>query len=343
VRDRQGVVMTRRERVIAAIRHQHTGICPYNIEFTKEEYEKVSRYLGDRDFYSKLGNHIVMANYDGNLSEVPGKPGYWKDDFGVLWDRTGVDRDIGVIEGTVIDKPDIRSCQFPEIDEAKIRSEYERMLENAGDKFRFGSIGFSMYERAWTLRGIENLLVDMIEEPQFVHDLLDAITEYNLKVIDIGLEYDIDGFHFGDDWGQQRGLIMGPVHWRTFIKPRMARMYARVKSKGLIVSQHSCGDIEEIFPDLIEIGLDIYQTVQPEIYNLKEIKRKYGNDLTFWGGISTQGLLPYGTAGEVRQVARETIKIMNQDGGYIAAPTHALPRDIPVENVIALMEVFQNQ
>jgi len=200
-----------------------------------------------------------------------------------------------------------------------------------------------MYERAWTLRGIENLLVDMIEEPQFVHDLLDAITEYNLKVIDIGLEYDIDGFHFGDDWGQQRGLIMGPVHWRTFIKPRMARMYARVKSKGLIVSQHSCGDIEEIFPDLIEIGLDIYQTVQPEIYNLKEIKRKYGNDLTFWGGISTQGLLPYGTAGEVRQVARETIKIMNQDGGYIAAPTHALPRDIPVENVIALMEVFQNQ
>lgn len=335
--------MTRRERVIAAVKHQQTGLCPYNIEFTHEEYEKVSKYLNDNDFYSKLGNHIAMAYYDGFLSEIPEKPGYWKDDFGVLWNRNGVDRDIGVIEGSVIKKPDIKSYKFPEINETKIRKEYENMIKNAEDKFRFGSIGFSMYERAWTLRGIEDLLVDMIEEPEFVEDLLDAVTEYNLKVIDIGLEYGIDGFHFGDDWGQQKGLIMGPIYWRRFIKPRMAKMYARIKSKGLIVSQHSCGDIQEIMPDLIEIGLDIYQTFQPEIYDMKEIKRRFGSNLTFWGGISTQRLLPFAAAEEVKRVTKETIKIMAGNGGYIVAPTHALPADIPAENVVALIEALQNQ
>lgn len=335
--------MTRRERIIAAVNHQQTDFCPYNLDFTHEEYEKVANYLGDKDFLFKIGNHITNMYYDGYLSEVSGKPGYWKDDFGVLWNRNGADKDIGVIEGKVIKDADLKSYMFPEIDEAKIRKEYEEMIKNADDKFRFGSIGFSMYERAWTLRGMEDLLADMIEEPEFVEDLLDAITEHNLKIIDIGLEYDIDGFHFGDDWGQQKGLIMGPNYWRRFIKPRMARMYARAKSKGLIVSQHSCGDIQEIMPDLIEIGLDIYQTFQPEIYDMKEIKQKFGNNLTFWGGISTQRLLPYATPEEVKRVTIETIKIMGENGGYIAAPTHSLPGDIPAENIVALIEVLRNQ
>ncbi|NLY17424.1 MAG: uroporphyrinogen decarboxylase [Clostridiaceae bacterium] len=335
--------MTRRERVIKAVNHQLTDFCPYNIMFTQEEYDKVLQYLNDPDFNTKTGNHIIMANYDGCSRQVPGKRGYFKDDFGVLWNRNGVDKDIGVIEGQVINKPDISTYKFPEVNETEIRKEYENMTKNSEDKFRFGSLGFTLFERAWTLRGMEDLLADMVTEPDFVEDLLDAITDYNLKVIEIGLEYDIDGFHFGDDWGQQKGLIMGPVYWRKFIKPRMARMYAKVKSKGLIVSQHSCGDIEEIMPDLIEIGLDIYQTFQPEIYNIKEIKRKYGNDLTFWGGISTQCLLPFATPDEVKIVTRETIKIMGENGGYIAAPTHALPADIPAENVVALIEAFKNQ
>jgi len=335
--------MTRRERIIAAVKHQQTDFCPYNIDFTHEEYEKVVQYLGDTDFYSKIGNHIVMVYYNGYLFEVPNKPGYWIDDFGVLWNRNGADKDIGVIEGKVIKNHDVKSYIFPKIDEAKIRNEYENMIKNAEDKFRFGAIGFSMYERAWTLRGMEDLLSDMVDEPEFVGDLLDAITEHNLKVIDIGLEYDIDGFHFGDDWGQQKGLIMGPNYWRKFIKPRMARMYDRVKSKRKIVSQHSCGDVQEIMPDLIEIGLDIYQTFQPEIYDLKEIKQKFGSNLTFWGGISTQRLLPFATPEEVKRVTKKTIEIMGKNGGYIVAPTHSLPADIPAENVVALIEAIQNQ
>jgi len=335
--------VTRRERVIAAVSHKKTDFVPYNISFTQQEHKKVADYLQDQDFDKKIGNHICVTCYNGYLYEITPKKGYWKDDFGVVWNRNGVDKDIGVIDGYVLKEPSLRGYRFPELDEKRMRADFEFLIKSSEDMFKFGSIGFSLYERAWTLRGMENLLMDMVAEPQFVDELLEAVVDYNLRIIDIALEYDIDGFHFGDDWGQQRGLIMGPCYWRRYIKPHLAKMYERVKSKGKIVSQHSCGDIEEIFPDLIEIGLDIYQTFQPEIYDIKKIKREFGNHLTFWGGISTQKLLPFASPEEVKKTVRETISIMGENGGYIAAPTHDLPGDIPVENVLALIEAFQNQ
>jgi len=335
--------MTRRERVIAVINHQQTDIVPYSVSFTWQEFVKVSEYLNDDKFTSKISNHMSSVYYDGYLKEVSPGSGYWKDDFGVVWNRNGADKDIGVIDGLVITEPDEALIRMPELDMERIRQEYEGLASNTKDTFKFGSIGFSMFERAWTLRGMENLLTDMVLNPGFVDSLLDAITEYNMQVIDIALEYDIDGFYFGDDWGQQHGLIMGPRLWRRFIKPRMARMYERVKSKGLYVLQHSCGDIYEIFPDLIEIGLDVYQTFQPETYDLNKVKSEFGKHLTFWGGISTQRLLPFATPGEVKRVTRETIRTMSQGGGYIAGPTHSIPGDVPPENVMAMLEVLENQ
>ncbi len=333
--------MNKRERVIAALKHQQTRPVPFSVGFTQQEKEKVAAYLGDSHFSDKIDNHISSTYYDGHLCEV--KPGYWQDDFGVLWNRTGADKDIGVIEGIVIAEPDMASYRFPEIDKDQIHAEYQALMARTDDMFKFGSIGFSLFERAWTLRGMENILTDMVLEPAFVDDLMQAILDYNSQILDIALQYNIDGFHFGDDWGQQKGLIMGPNYWRRFIKPVLADLYSQVKKRGIYVSQHSCGDITEILPDLIDIGLDVYQTVQPEIYDLPVLKRDYGADLTFWGGISTQRLLPFASPDEVRLVTRETLRIMGKDGGYIAAPTHSIPGDVPPENVLAMLEVLHDQ
>lgn len=335
--------MTKRDRVISAVKHIQPDFVPYNIDFTHQEYNKVAEYLRDKDFIRKIGNHISAVSYSGYLHEISSGSGYWKDDFGVIWNRNGADKDIGVIDGFVIKEPCIKKYNFPKLDEKRLRREYKVLMETEDDTFKFGCISFSMFERAWTLRGMQNLLIDMVDQPEFVDELLDAITDYNLKIIDIALEYDIDGFHFGDDWGQQKGLITGPSYWKRFIKPRVEKMYNRVKSKGKIVSQHSCGDISEIFPNLIEIGLDIYQTFQPEIYDIRKIKNEYGSYLTFWGGISTQKLLPFAAPDEVKRVVIETIQVMGKGGGYIASPTHGLPGDIPPENVVALIEVLQKQ
>lgn len=335
--------MTRRETVIAALAHEETPVVPYHAEFTQQEYEKMVRYTGDKNFYEKYGGYLHYMQYWGYPEERADKSMHFTDDFGVTWNRSGADKDIGVVNEPVMPEPDITLYPAPVLREKRIRAECERLLATREDKFCFAGIGFSMFERLWSYVGMENALIYMLTEKEFVNALLDKICDFNLKVIDIINEYPFDGVYFGDDWGQQRGMIMGAPLWRELIKPRMARMYERAKKNGKFILQHSCGDVEEVFDDLIEIGLDCYQTFQPEIYDVEKVKKKYGDRLAFWGGISTQRALPEKTPGELREIIKETLSVMRKGGGYILAPTHAVPQDVPPENVIAMLEAFKNQ
>lgn len=335
--------MNRRETVIRALQHKETPIIPYHAEFTMQEYENMINYTKNKNFFQKYDSFLHCMAYWGYPTELKDKKEYFIDDFGVIWNRSGVDKDIGVVDNPIIAEPDITLYKEPFLNEKLIRQQCEQIIATKQDKFCFAGIGFTMFERLWSYVGMENALVYMLTDKQFVHDLLDKICEFNLKVIDIFNEYPFDAMYFGDDWGQQKGMIMGAPLWREFIKPRMAKLYARAKLNGKFILQHSCGDIHEIFDDLIDIGLDCYQTVQPEIYDLASIKEKYGGKLSFWGGISTQVDLPYKKPDEIRKIVRNTMKIMRKNGGYILAPTHAIPQDVPPENVIAMLEEFINQ
>lgn len=334
--------MTRRERVIAALNHQETDIMPYHVDCTNQALELLKKYTKKEDPLDEYGCHLSYAQYWNYPTELPNKPEHFRDGFGVTWNRSGADKDIGVSD-TIIDEPEIELYPTPELPEARIRAEIEEIIRNKQDKFVFAGIGFSMFERLWSYCGMENALVWMITDEEFVDELLDKILEHNLKVIDIYNEYDLDGFYFGDDWGQQNGLIMGPVHWRRFIKPRMAKMYERAKANGKYIIQHSCGDCAEILPDLVEIGLDCYQTFQPEVYDIVSIKEKIGDKLAFWGGLSTQRVLPYTSPKGVVEEIERLKGILYKNGGYICAPTHAVEFDVPPENIIAMLEAFRNQ
>ncbi|MBS7263156.1 MAG: uroporphyrinogen decarboxylase [Eubacteriales bacterium] len=330
--------MTRREAVIRALRHEETEILPYHLELTAQENDRVAAATGEKDFAAHTGGFLHYMQYWGYPTERSDRPLYFTDDFGVTWNRSGVDRDIGVIDSPVIREPDLSLYPAPYLNEKRIREECERLLATADDRFCFAGIGFSMFERLWSYTGMEDALYYMAAEPAFVHGMLDRILAFNLSVIDIFNEYPFDAVYFGDDWGQQHGMIMEPRLWRKFLKPRMAEMYARAKKNGKFIIQHSCGDVEDVFPDLIEIGLDCYQTVQPEIYGLARIKEKYGDKLAFWGGISTQRDLPVRTPEEVRALVRETADVMRPGGGYILAPTHAVPQDVPPANILAMLD-----
>jgi len=334
--------MTKRERMIAALSHRETDFIPYDIGFTKEAFDKLAAFYGNDNFAEKIGNHMMGHYYSGGLTPMPDREGYVIDDFGVIWNRT-VDKDIGVVENVQIPGPEWGMYKFPHVPDDELRKGCEWLMANNSEHFACGSLGFSLFERAWTLMGMENLLMFMITDPDFVEDLFDKIVEFNMQIINIFLEYDIDCVYFGDDWGQQSGLIMGPAMWRKFIKPNLAKMYGAVKAKGKFVVQHSCGDIQEVYPDLIEIGLDAHQTFQPELFDIADIKKRYAGKLAFWGGISTQRLLPFETPKGVVKKAIEVMKIMRPGGGFIVAPTHAVPGDVPPENMDALIKLFQNQ
>ncbi len=335
--------MTRRELVIAALEHQQTPVLPFHMEFTEQALQNLIAYTGNPNIEEEIGSCLYYWQYWGWPTEIPGRPGWFRDDFGVEWDRNGADKDIGLPQENVIE--DLEDCdyQFPVLDEARLRSQYQYMMEHKGDRFCMAGFGFVMFERLWSLMGMENALASMVACPEELDAFLDRICDYYCHLIDIALEYDFDGIYFGDDWGQQKGLIMGPAHWRHFIKPRMARMYAKAKAAGKYVLQHSCGDCNEILPDLIEIGLDCYQTFQPEVYDIEKVKALYGDKLAFWGGVSTQRCLPYATPQGVKDEALRVAKILRKDGGYIWAPTHAIAFDVPPENILALAEVFHQQ
>jgi len=334
--------MTPRERIIQAIQFQQTDIVPYHVTFTKDARRKLAEYYGDPDFESKIGNHIAYLYRGGEGVWTDLQPGYVQDAWGVVWNRT-VDKDIGCVENRILPEASLKGWQPPSVDAERLNGILRERAAAEPDRFRVVSLGFSLFERAWTLRGMEQLLMDMIESPGFVHELFDRITQYNLGFIDIALRHDIDCLRFGDDWGSQAGLIMGPRLWREFIKPRIARMYARVRSARKYVMIHSCGKVQEVFPDLVEVGLNVFNPFQPEVMDVFETKKRYYGKLSFFGGISVQRLLPLGTPDEVRRETRRLLQILGEGGGYIASPSHDIPSDVPAENMAAMIEVLQNQ
>ncbi len=157
------------------------------------------------------------------------------------------------------------------------------------------------------------------------------------------LEQPFDGVLFGDDWGQQRGLMFGAKRWRQFIKPRAAAMYKRVAAAGKAVCLHSCGKVQDLFPELIEIGLQVFNPFQPEVMDLQEMKSRYGDALTFYGGVSVQQLLPFGTPRQVRDEVRRLMDTLGRGGGFIVAPSHDMPGDVPLENLLAFIETVRAQ
>ncbi len=332
--------MTPRERVLLAINHQQTDIVPYHIIYTSPIQKKLEEYYQTSKLDDVIGNHIVK--YRLRIPDVEVSPDHWRDGYNLIWDRT-VDKDIGVVTNYPLTKRDLSLVTFPNPKDERIYQGLPKFIEENPQRFRMASIGFALFERAWSLRNMQELLIDMIEAPDFVHELFEAITQTQLAILDEALKYDLDAILFGDDWGQQNGLIFGIRLWRKFIKPYIARLYAKVKQAGKAVFIHSCGKVQELFPELIELGVDVFNPFQPEVMDVYEMKKQFGSKLCFYGGMSIQQVLPFGTPAQVKEEAKRLIREIGKDGGYIIAPSHAMPYDIPLDNILAFIEVVQNQ
>jgi len=335
--------MNNRERVLTALNHRQPDKVPYDIRFTQKAHAKMAQYYGDPEFDSKLGNCFTWFRpYPRNVRYRLVGPDIWQDEFGVRWNRT-IDKDIGVPCNQLVTPQNINEFQWPDPSDPTRYDFIKEAVKKAGDGATLVSLGFALFERAWTLAGMENLLIYMLTDKHFVNLLLDKILEYNLGIIEHACSLDIDIFRLGDDWGHQRGLIMGIDLWREFIKPRIKEMYQLAKSKGKYVMIHCCGKVDELFPDLIECGLDIFNPLQPEVMDVFQMKRLYGERLCFYGGVSTQRTQPYGTVAEVKDEVKRLIEVVGENGGYIASPAHDIPADAKAENIAAMIEVLQNQ
>jgi uroporphyrinogen decarboxylase len=333
-------MLTKREVVQSVLAGEKPPYVPWSCGFTREAREKLQAHYGAVGLEDALQNHLLKLGSDIGFFDELGNNRVM-DVFGVVWNR-GIDKDIGNVEGCVLPEPTLEHYRFPDPLDPRFFAAIPQSIDRYPDRFRVFQIGFSLYERAWTLRGMQNLLMDFYDHPRFVDQLLNAIAEYNIAQVNAALKYDIDAVYFGDDWGQQRGLQMGPKLWREFIYPVLERMYGAVRAGGKYVFIHSCGDVDELFDDLIGIGLNCFNPFQPEVMDVAALTQKYRGRLVFHGGLSTQRTLPYGTVADVRT---ETARLlaMGREGGYIFAPAHDVEGDVPLENMLAFIELVQGQ
>jgi uroporphyrinogen decarboxylase len=361
--------MTRRDRVLQAINHQETDFVPYNFHAVPAVWDKVCQHYGLKDNHEALefvGNHIVKVGSDFNYNPwasqvgevkltLSGGPvhtdldeagGLHQDEFGCVWDRRGglphpVAYPLAEEEADSAGLAKaLKRYTFPDPYRAGRFDQAQALAERyRGQVFLFGKLGMALFERAWSIRGMTQLLMDMAERPEFVEELLDRVLyEWNLPIIDQQLALGVDGFYFADDWGTKTGLMFSPHMWRRFIKPRLAVMYQRCREAGAIVGQHSDGAVGLLFPDLIEIGLQVFNPLSPSLMDPGTYKRNYGELLTFYGGIDVEYTLPFGTPQAVREEIRARAEEIGQGGGYILQSSHTILEDVPIDNVVAYID-----
>ncbi len=353
--------MNRRDRVLAAIRHEQTDYVPYNFHGSAGVYAALRQYYGFQDnqqLIEFIGNHLVKVGSDFNVNlwaqdiqvqslpsggplvtSVDKQGGMHTDEFGCVWSRSG-GTPYPVAYPLVKDPPELSSYKMPyPYHHGRFDAERKVVEQYKGKVFLFGKLGMAMFERAWSIRGVEQLMMDMIMRPEFVEELFDRILyEWNLPIIDQLIALGVDGIYFADDWGSQTSMLFSPKLWRRMIKPRMAICYQRVTEKGLVVGQHSDGNVLDILPDLIEIGLDVFNPVDPAVYDPCLLKQAFGDKLTLYGGINVKRTLPSGTPQQVRAEMLERADRLGLGGGYILQSSHTMLEDIPLTNLVAYIE-----
>jgi uroporphyrinogen decarboxylase len=225
------------------------------------------------------------------------------------------------------------------------REEIEHLAEQKRDYFLVAGYSFGVQDRAWIIRGYESFLMDAAGNPDFFGELIRRVADHQMEIVERLLVLPVDAIMFGDDWGYQNGVLLGGERWRRFIKPHVARVYARIHQAGKIAVTHSCGSVAEIIPDLIEIGLDVLESVQPEAAGMNpyELKRRYGSHLTFWGGLGSQSVIQFGTPDEIKAEVGRLCREMGRGGGYILSTAKGFQPGTPMANAVAFIEASLHQ
>jgi uroporphyrinogen decarboxylase len=341
--------MTPRERTEAVVNHREMRPVPFWLGFQDGIARRMDGHFGhDRWRASIDDRYLVGCDPTGLLSRAPlqDNPTRAVDCFGGVWRIDGLAHHLeqpALAEGG----PDDLRLPAPErIRDPQRLEECRRFVAAHGDRYLGAAVwGLGLYETVWTLRGFENALADAAGDEGFYAALVDRIASFVNGLLDVALELPVDYVSFGDDLGDQNGVTIGPARWRRFFKPHWARLCGKAHAAGKKVFLHSCGSVAEILPDLIEVGIDILDPVQPEPRGMNPyaLKKAYGDRITFHGGLGSQTTIPFGTPASIRAEIRRLCRELGRGGGFILKPAKAVRDETPLENALAVLEAFLNQ
>ncbi len=335
------MTLTPKERTLRALQYEPVDRLPSQINYTTEMGHILAAHFGVSlaELPARLDNHMIRVD----LNHTP-----WLNEAGTAsYDWWGVGWDTQVEGYWPADSPlartqNLETIAWPDPHAPDLLDKAAAvMAADNGQHFITPNFGFCLFERAWSLRGFEQLSEDMILAPAFVEELLERITQIQVALIHRFIALGVDGGYFGDDYGAQKNMLFSPKLWRKLFKPRLARMFAPFREAGLPVLMHSDGDIDVILPDLVEIGLTVFNPVQPEVIDHAWLRQTFGHNLAYYGGVSTQTVLPFGTPAKVQTAIRQCIEVLAPaKTGLMIAPSHRMMVDIPMANVEAMLASF---
>ena len=342
--------MTRKEAIRRTLAFQPVRPMPYNFDFTRPMRRMLAEHFGNPDVDQAVGNYILQINVGSNagaevnrvaagLMEPLGEERF-RDEFGVIWDKRGGD-DIGVPQNRVIAEADLDLCPVPDAADPRRWIGYEKIAATAGDRYLLACFTSPLFQRAWFLRGMADFMMDMALREEFTEAFLDRLMHFSIGIVREVARRGADGIFFYDDYAQQTGLLFSPGMFRRYFAPRLGRIFGAAKSAGLNVFFHCCGDCSAVLEDLRVAGAQVFNPFQPEVMDVARLAGQFAGRLAFYGGISTQRTLPFGTAADVRAETAKMTALFRGRGGYILAAAHAIQRDVPLENVLALLDAAQ--
>lgn len=339
--------MTKRQRVLASVRREPLDAIPWQFDLTGALADRLRAYYRTDDLLAATGDHMVWV-FPARSAGAPDLPsageGLVRDDFGTIWHRDSRDRNVGDWGGLYsvpLAEPSFEGYRFPDGAAAGTWDRAADIRRQYPDHF-LTAVGSGLFERGWALCGFENYLAWLAGETAFIEELTERLADYSCRQTGQLKGLGVDGIRFGDDWGVQRSLMISPETWRSVFKKYYRRIYAAAHQAGLVVMIHSCGNITELLPDLIDVGVDVVHPLQPEAMDVAFCRREYGKDLSFWGGLGSQSTLPLGTPQDNARSARQMLDLF-AGGGYILAPAGAAPTETPPENIAAVVDVARGQ
>jgi uroporphyrinogen decarboxylase len=342
--------MKSKERVYKAIRHEEADRLPiyiwYHPDVIKSLEKKYNKKGKELEIF--LGNDILQTWVSINYyqSVVVEENSTFTDEYGIKWHRVG---GYNMVTHNPIKDWDVNSLgdyKFPDPFREGRFMELKSLLDNYGKEYFIGAdVSGTMFEPCSHIRGMEQLLLDMFTDPDALEPFFDNAMDFSLQVSKSALEMNVDWIWLGDDVGTQGGMILSPDMWRKFFKPRMAKIIKELRSikKDLIIAYHSCGTIKPIIPDLIEIGVNVLNPIQPKAKDMDmyAIKKEFGDRLALHCGMDTQDLLPFGTLEDIENEVKKMIKFLAKDGGFIFTASHTIQPDTTDERIILMLDTLK--
>jgi len=228
----------------------------------------------------------------------------------------------------------------PDPNRPELYLDSERVIKVYKDEYWIiGVTACTIWETAWALRGFEGMLMDLVLNPDLANLILDIPYQYHLTAAKKLVQMGVDMIWIGDDMGTQQTMLIASEQWQKIFKPRMANFISTLReiNPDIKIAYHSDGNIYQIIPDLIEIGVDVLNPSQPACMDPAKVKKDFGDKLCFWGTMDEQHTLPFGTPGDVGREVKERLKTVGRNGGLIIGPTHHVQLDTPLENFWAMV------